>query len=278
MSWDAPSVKSGMVELIVSDLLSATILKKAMLPFVVGFVVALCALMWAGLFVFSWGSGMLTGGESSVDGLIQHVQQWLDGVPLIGVALALVAKAILGMLFSFLGVFMLGEGMILVAMLITAFLTPGIVKHIHNKHYADVPLQQHGGLVESIVKVLLKTCALAAVMVFSLPILWIPLINIVWFKVIFYAYFRSLLAQDVGENTLDEVTFKQVNRWSNMPLFWLSAVAYCLSFLPFINLFVPIIGVVALTHLFLQHGQRHRWQGDMFENLRDGRSGPPAAR
>ncbi|MFP8967159.1 EI24 domain-containing protein [Pokkaliibacter sp. CJK22405] len=268
MSWNANPAPSGLIDRIISDLLSVAILKRALLPFLIGFLFSICAVVWAGVLLFGWGSGAFDGQSTGIDQVNTQAQAWLDSIPLIGVVLAFMVKGLIGIVASFLGIFVLGEGMVLVALFITAFLTPSIVKHIHGKHYAHLPLKGHGNLFGSILTVLWKSFLLLAALLVSSPLLFVPLINLVWFKALFYAYFRSLLALDVGENTLDAPTFTAINRWSNMPLFWFTFLSYLLSFLPFVNLFVPIIGVVALTHLFIQQSTRYN-HGDIIGNLQN---------
>lgn len=264
MGWEQTTTRSSaLLPVVLQDLFSAPILMRALLPFLLGLVLTLIVLLWGGVILV--GAGVTWLGESTnPEMVVANAEAWLEQIPIIGVLLAILAKAILGLLISFLGVFVLGEGMVLMAMLVTAFLTPGIVRYIHRRHYSTRPLQTHGSLLHSIMKVVGKTLLLMLVLVLSLPVLWIPLLNLLWFKLVFFLYFRSLLLQDVAENCLSEQGYRACKGLLNMPVLWATAVVYSLSVIPVMNLFVPIIGVVVLTHLLLREQHSLGWQiGDL---------------
>jgi CysZ protein len=139
---------------------------------------------------------------------------------------------------------------LLFAMIITGFMTDSIVKVIHDKHYPHTAYSGHGtvaGMIWKLVKFGLLTLLLLIV---TLPLLFIPLINLVWFWVLGFLFFRFSVVQDVGQVILPEALFKQLKPVTNWAATTPVAILFFFSVFPMVSFFAPMLAVIALSHYY----------------------------
>ncbi|MDX1353774.1 MAG: hypothetical protein R3254_12240, partial [Thiomicrorhabdus sp.] len=110
-----------------------------------------------------------------------------------------------------------------------------------------------GTMLGMIWKLLVYGLLLLLLFIVTIPMLFIPLVNIVWFWLLGFMFFRYSIVLDVGQVILPEQMFNQVKQMTNWAPTNALAVLFLLSTLPLIGLFVPVLGVIALSHHYFEH-------------------------
>ncbi|WP_233188836.1 EI24 domain-containing protein [Hydrogenovibrio sp. SC-1] len=232
------------------DLKSPKILIRLFIPFAIGLV--LVSLLGYGLFGWLLASGFVT--DSAI---VQDMNQWqleaestIGAIPLIGGLLLWFLGMVFTVIAGLIGIILGSYLVLLFAMIITGFMTDSLVKAVHDLHYPHTDYQGHGSLSGMLWKMTLFGLGMVLLLLLTLPLLFIPLVNLLWFWAIGFIFFRYALVLDVGQVILPEPLFKQLspfNRWT--PTVTLAAL-FSLSLLPMISFFVPVFGVIALAHYY----------------------------
>ena len=148
---------------------------------------------------------------------------------------------------------------------VTLFLED-IVDAVENRHYPDDPPVQPVKLSKSMSISLRFTAVTLVLNILALPFylftIWFPPLAIgVFYCINGYLfgreYFEILALRRLNSN--DIVLVRKVNKWK---LFSAGVVITFLFTIPVVNLFAPVIGVAALTHIFKSI---HRHEIDVIE-------------
>ena len=231
-----------------SDLKEPAILWRLFVPFIASII--LVSLMGYGLFGVFMVSDWITANP-----MVVEVNTWtteaettIGAIPIIGAILLWIIGAVVAVVAGVLGV-LLGSYLILIfAMIITGFMTDSIVKVIHDKHYPNVDYQGHGSTAGMLLMMLKFGFLLLLLLILTLPMLLIPLVNIIWFWLLGFMFFRYALVLDVGQVILPKAMYKEVEGIGNWVPTLILAAFFLLSTLPIIGLFIPVFAVIALTH------------------------------
>jgi len=231
-----------------SDLKEPAILIRLFIPFAVGLV--LVSLLGYGLF------GIFLTSEIVINSpIVQDFNYWeeqaqntIGAIPLIGGVIlwfiGFAAVIIAGVLGIILGSYLV----LLFAMIIVSFMTESIVKVIHDKHYPDTPYQGHGTTLGMFWKLAKFGLLILLVLLLTLPLLFIPLINIVWFWLLGFLFFRYAIILDVGQIILPEKMFSELKGVTNWEPSTAVAILFALSVFPVMSFFAPVLAVIALSH------------------------------
>jgi len=150
--------------------------------------------------------------------------------------------------------FLLGSYLILLfAMIITGFMTDSIVKVIHDKHYPNVDYQGHGTMLGMLGKMLKFGLLLLLLFLLTFPMLFVPLINIIWFWLLGFLFFRYALTLDVGQVILPEKMFNEIKGLKAWSPTLVLGLLFLLSTFPLLGLFAPVFGVIALSHYYFDY-------------------------
>jgi hypothetical protein len=84
----------------------------------------------------------------------------------------------------------------------------------------------------------------------TIPMLFIPLINVVWFGLLGFVFFRYALVLDVGQVILPKEQFIKLQPLTNWTPTLTLAGFFGLSLMPLFSLFAPVLAVIALAHYF----------------------------
>lgn len=232
------------------DLKSPKILIRLFIPFAAGLV--LVSLLGYGLFGLFLTSGFVT--ESA---FVQDVNQWqvqaestIGAIPLIGGLLLWFIGLAFTVIAGVLGIILGSYLVLLFAMIITGFMTDSLVKAVHDLHYPHTDYQGHGSFSGMIWKMVLFGLGMLLLLLVTLPLLFIPLVNIVWFWLIGFLFFRYALVLDVGQVILPESLYRKLSPLSHWPATTALAILFSLSIFPLVSFFVPVLGVIALAHYY----------------------------
>lgn len=235
-----------------ADLKQPAILWRLFVPFAAAIVlVSLLGYSFFGLFL---SSELVTGNAFVAEAEVwtQEAEQTIGAVPIVGGVLLWFIGLVVVVIAGVLGVLVSSYLILLFAMLITGFMTDSLVKAVHDLHYPQLEYQGHGSVSGMLWSMAGYGLAILFLFIITIPMLFIPLVNIVWFWLLGFMFFRYSIVLDVGQVILPKNIFDDVkafSRWT--PTLTLGSL-FLVSALPFIGLFVPVLAVIALAHYYFE--------------------------
>ncbi|HKM15696.1 MAG TPA: EI24 domain-containing protein [Marinospirillum sp.] len=234
------------------DLKHPAILWRLLLPFLI-------AMALVSLLGYSFLALFLTGDWITQNAYVvefnetaTQAEQWVAGIPLVG---GLLVWTIMMMFTLLVGAvsFLLGSYLVLLlAILITSFMTDSLIKAVRDIHYPNVEYQGHGSFFGLSMKMLGYGAFLLLLLLLGVPLLFIPLVNIIWLWFLGFLFFRYALLLDVGQVVLSDQEFQQVSSLTQItPTLGLMLI-YSATILPLVSFFAPVIGVIFLAHWTLR--------------------------
>lgn len=231
-----------------ADLKEPAILWRLFIPF--GAAIVLVSLMGYGLFGVFMMSDFITQNP-----MVQDFNQWqtqaeqtIGTIPVIGGVLLWIIGLAVAVIAGILGLLLGSYLILLFAMVITGFMTDSLVKAVHDKHYPHTPYEGHGTIPGMLWKMTKFGLLMLLLFLVTIPMLFIPLVNIVWFWVLGFLFFRYTVVLDVGQVILPQSLFNEVKPLTNWTPTLALAGFFALSLLPVLSLFAPVFAVIALAH------------------------------
>jgi len=236
-----------------SDLKEPAILWRLFVPFIAAIV--LVSLMGYGIFGVFIVSDFVTQNPFVQDMQVMaaEAEETIGAIPFVGGILLWVFGIIFALIAGVLGVLLGSYLILLFAMIITGFMTDSLVKAVHDKHYPNTDYEGHGTMLGMIGKMLWYGFLLLLLFLVTIPMLFIPLVNIVWFWLLGFMFFRYAVVLDVGQVILPEKMFNEVKHMTNWTPTLAVAALFLLSTLPLVGLFVPVLAVIALSHHYFDY-------------------------
>ncbi len=256
-----------------TDLKEPAILWRLFIPFLAAII--LVSLLGYGLFGVFLFSDFVTQNPMVVDvtSWSSEVEQSIGAIPIIGAILLWIISSVFVVIAGILGVLLGSYLILLFAMIITGFMTDSLVKVVHDKHYPNVDYQGHGTMLGMLGKMLKFGLLLLLLFLLTFPMLFIPLVNIIWFWLLGFLFFRYALVLDVGQVILPENLFNEVKGLGDWPSTLVLGVFFLLSTFPILGLFAPVFGVIALAHYYFDHLSTVPKTADLDSQSETGRGG-----
>ncbi len=233
-----------------SDLKEPAILWRLFIPF--GAAIVLVSLMGYGLFGVFIFSDFVTQNPlvAEISAMKTEAEQTIGAVPFVGAAILWLLGIVMAVIAGLLGILLGSYLILLFAMIITGFMTDSLVKAVHDKHYPHTDYQGHGTISGMLWKLLKFGLLMLLLFLVTIPMLFIPLINLVWFWILGFLFFRYSLVLDVGQVILPESIFNEVKGLGNWTPTLTLGGFFMLSLLPVLSLFAPVFAVIALSHYY----------------------------
>jgi len=231
-----------------ADLKEPAILWRLFIPF--GAAIVMVSLLGYGLFGVFVFSDFVTQNPlvAEFSELKVQAEATIGAVPFIGAAILWVLGIAVAVIAGLLGVLLGSYLILLFAMIITGFMTDSLVKAVHDKHYPHTDYQGHGTMSGMLWKMFKFGMLLLLLFLVTIPMLFIPLINVIWFWLLGFLFFRFSLVLDVGQVILPEAMFNEVKGLGNWTPTLTLGGFFMLSLLPILSLFAPVFAVIALSH------------------------------
>lgn len=250
--------KENLAFLSLKDFFTTPMLKLALMPFVITFLITYL------LFFMAADAGIDAMKESSV-----HIQSsqttMVDGVPHTEsvnevyqggneVIAFLMKHAITAWIVSAV-IYVIGTVAalyfsIFLAIIIIGFLTPWILPIIHQRHYAHLPYTGFGNLFTSLWKFAITTLLTLLLFIIMAPLYFIPLLGQVLFFVPFYYFFHKLLTYDVASTIMTKTEYKKIMFFNGGSIRIKTGALYLLSLIPFVALFFVVYFVIYIGHSY----------------------------
>jgi hypothetical protein len=232
------------------DLKEPAILIRLFIPFAAGLIVV--SLLGYGLFGIFLTSDFITQNP-----MVQNFNHWeqqaensIGAIPIVGGIILWFLGFIVAVIAGILGIILGSYLILLFAMIITGFLTETIIKAVHDKHYLHIEYTGHGSTAGTIWKIVKFGLLILLLFIITLPLLFIPLINVVWFWLLGFLFFRYSIVLDVGQVILPEALFNKLRGLTNWQPTSALAILLLLSMFPIISFFAPVLAVIALSHYY----------------------------
>ncbi len=233
-----------------SDIKEPAILWRLFIPFAAAIVMV--SLMGYGIFGFLIFSDMVTQNP-----LVLQFNEWqttaestIGAIPFVGGVLLWVIGIAAAVVAGVLGIILGSYLVLLFAMIITGFMTDSLVKVVRDKHYPGLDYVGHGSTMDMLWKLLKFGLLMLLLFLVTIPMLFIPVVNIVWFWLLGFLFFRYSVILDVGQVILPQARFEQTKGMTNWtPTNFLGSL-FLLSNFPLAGLFMPVLGVIGMAHYY----------------------------
>ena len=161
-------------------------------------------------------------------------------------------KIIFGTLLAVLGTLLAILLSTATATVIMGFFTPTVVREIHRRHYAHIPIEGGIGVLEYIwlmTKIILKSIG---VFLLALVLYFVPLLNAIAINIPFYYLFHSFLSLDVGGEIYSAKELETVLKKHRAKIMSTTGVLYLITLIPFAGMILQVYFVSVMAHLFFR--------------------------
>lgn len=139
---------------------------------------------------------------------------------------------------------------IFIAIIIIGFLTPWILPFVHKRHYAHLPYTGFGNPFSALWKFAVTALLTLLFFIIMAPLYFIPLLGQILFFVPFYYFFHKLLTYDVASTIMTKSEYKKIMFFNGGTIRLKTAGLYLLSLIPFVALFFVVYFVIYIGHSY----------------------------
>lgn len=147
---------------------------------------------------------------------------------------------------------------VFLTVIIIGFLTPSILKIIHQKHYNHLQTNGFGTILSPLFIAIKSAIIMILLFILFIPLYFIPGINILAFNLPFYYFFHKLLTYDVASTILTEEEYKIIHGKSANAFRFRTGFLYFLSLIPSLMLFTAVFFIIYLGHSYFQELEKLR--------------------
>ncbi len=232
------------------DFMTKKFLAITFLPFIITFIL---------FAAFFWGAGgemidILTQLAQNPDAIHDPtIAQFVHDHPwLASIASSWIFKVLFGTLVAILGILLAILLSTAVATMVMGFFTSYVVKEIHKRHYAHIPLSGGLSILEYLwllSKTLLKAIGISFL---ALVLYFIPLLNAIALNIPFYYLFHSLMSLDVGGEIMRAKELEIFLKKYRLKIMSTTAILYLITLIPLAGTLLQVYFVSVMAHLFFR--------------------------
>ncbi len=232
------------------DFMTKKFLAITFLPFIITFIL---------FATFFWGAGgqmihilsQLAQNPNAIHN--PDIAQFAQNHPwLVDLVSSWIVKTLLGTLVAILGTLLAILLSTAVATMVMGFFTPYVVKEIHKRHYAHIPLSGGLSILEYLwllSKTLLKAIGISFL---ALVLYFIPLLNAIALNIPFYYLFHSLMSLDVGGEIMRAKELEIFLKKYRLKIMSTTAILYLITLIPLAGTLLQVYFVSVMAHLFFR--------------------------
>ncbi|QKG30028.1 EI24 domain-containing protein [Campylobacter sp. RM16187] len=234
--------------LAVKDFLTAKFLLLSSLPLVLSIIILGALMIFGGKEIYTALSmGAASGDFSFLD---ENAHPYIAQILSYGVT-----KWIVSALFYLTGTFFVLILSVFIALIVAGFLTPVVTEEINKRHY-KLPKFETISLARSLKLMAIAIGKFSLLFLISLPLLFVPVLNLFIINVPFFYLYYSLLFIDIGSNTLSKNRFEiALLDMGGYEYKFTALIFYLLCLIPLVGLFLQIFFVIYFSHFFFQKEQ-----------------------
>jgi len=247
-----------LIILSIKDLLSSSMLKVALIPFLITLSIvyfAFFSIANTGLDALENTTAQVQTYQSSMQDGIATTQTTNETITGYWILDFLLKYSITSWIVTFL-VYTVGSFVVLwvslfISLIIIGFLTPKILSYIQHKYYPNIKLEGEATTLESILYLLKSIFIMLLLFILLIPFYLIPIVNIVAINLPFYYFFHKMLHYDVGSTLLTKQNHTTLKNNNTFTLRFYSLFLYFISMIPFVALILPVFYILYLGHNYM---------------------------
>ena len=204
-------------------------------PMVLGFVLKIgfgSIVLWVGLLSLFW------------DSYAKFIQSLIAKIPFIGSWewIQSSGTAIFALLLGYMLI-------IITVSLLTSLLSEPILIKLAKKHYPNVQTVGSPNMFTSLFLTLKASGLFLVLFIFSIPLLFVPIIGQIWMLWLWSLLIKEPTAYDVGSLFIsDQERLQNKQKKSNI----IAIIASLFNYIPFLNIFAPLFGQILFLHHILK--------------------------
>lgn len=245
----------GIFKQSIKDFLTKDMLKLAALPFIFTLILMFVLFFtFYGVLIQHIGIFDIQSTQTIIQNGVPHTENIsaeFDGSTILNfITTHIIASWMASFLLFFVGMIFTLYLSVFVAILAIGFLTPTILKKIHNEHYPEVEMIGYSNLFEALFMLVKYLFLMILFFLVLIPLYFIPIINIIAFNLPLYYFFHKMMLYDVSSNISTEKEFKQISFFSAKSLRFKTLTLYLISLIPFAIFFGAVFFVIYLGHSY----------------------------
>jgi len=146
---------------------------------------------------------------------------------------------------------------VVLSIIVVGFFTPKIVKEVQKRHYPHIKLTNQNFTISNSLFMYIKVFFIFfTLLLITLPLAFIPGINLAVLYIPFYYLFHNFLILDVGSSIVSKEEFLKIVK-SNKTLFRSTTLTlYLISLIPFSGILLQVFYVIVISHEFFMKKEK----------------------
>ncbi len=147
---------------------------------------------------------------------------------------------------------------IFISLIAITFLTPFILKNIHQKHYSDIEMKGYDNFFWSIIKIFRWFVIMLTMFLLFIPFYFVPILNVIMFNLPMYYFFHKILTYDVASNISTKNEYKKIMFFAGTEIRIKTFLLYLVSLIPFAVLFTGVYYIIFMGHTYFRETRELR--------------------
>jgi len=155
-----------------------------------------------------------------------------------------------GFLLYAIGTVLVLQASIIFSIILIGFLTPMILKILHERYYSHLQIKGYGTIVGSVWILVKSLFVMMILFIVLIPVYFIPVLNVIAFSIPLYYFFHKLINFDVSSTILSKNEYKLIYKKESNSFRLRTLFLYFSSMIPFAALFTAVFYVIYLGHAY----------------------------
>ena len=147
---------------------------------------------------------------------------------------------------------------IFISLISITFLTPFILKNIHEQHYADIEMKGYDNIFWSFIKIFRWFVIMVTMFLLFIPFYFVPILNVIMFNLPMYYFFHKILTYDVASNISTKNEYKKIMFFAGTEIRIKTFLLYLVSLIPFAVLFTGVYYIIFMGHTYFRETKELR--------------------
>lgn len=141
---------------------------------------------------------------------------------------------------------------IFTTLIIIGFLTPNIIRVLHQRNYPNIDLHGSDSWFSPIYIAFKSLLIMVLLFILFIPLYFIPIVNIFAFNLPIYYFFHKMLNFDVSSTMLNNKEYMEIYPRNKGKVRFRTLVLYFISMVPFITLFTSVFYIIYLSNGYFE--------------------------
>lgn len=136
--------------------------------------------------------------------------------------------------------------------IIIGFLTPNIIRVIHQRNYSNIHLHGTESWFSPIYIAIKSLFIMCLLFILFIPLYFIPIVNIIAFNFPIYYFFHKMLNFDVSSTMFNNKEYEEIYSRKKGRVRLRTLILYFISMIPFITLFSSVFYIIYLSNGYFE--------------------------